>query len=75
MDKEISFNKIRDLLDRNELHRLKKAARENDIGKLADWANQFQEQLKVQYEKAFQEELNGAIDVFVLTIAYTLHFS
>lgn len=68
------FKKMVSLLDKNEIHRLKKAAKDNNISKLYDWANQLEYQLSQQYEKAFEQELEDALENFILTIVYTLHF-
>lgn len=62
------------LLDKNELHRLQKAAKDKNVGKLYDWARQLELQLCQQYEKAFEDELADSLDNFIITIVYTLHF-
>lgn len=59
----------------NEVRRLQKAARENNKRYLIDWLNQFDEQVRKDYENTFQKELSEAIDNFCLAIAYALHFS
>lgn len=62
------------IMDRNELRRLEKAAREKDKKHLLDWAMQFEEQIRQEYEDAFQKELAEAIDNFCVGIVYTLRF-
>lgn len=61
--------------DMNEVRRLQKAARENNKQHLIDWLNQFDDQVRRDYEKAFQKELSEAIENFCIAIAYVLHFS
>lgn len=70
---------IRRLLDKNEIHRLVKAARDKDLRKLADWGTQFEDSIRREYdrqfEKKFKEELSLAINNFIIAIVYTLHFN
>ena len=63
------------LLDKNEMRRLQKAARDKNMDKIFDWARQLEIQLSQQYERSFQDELEDSIDTFILTIVYTLHFN
>ena len=67
------------LVNRNELRRLEKAAREKDKSKLADWIKNFENQLdnnfRRDYEKAFQEELNHSIENIFTAVVYTLYYS
>lgn len=63
------------ILNRNELRRLEKAAREKDKRHLADWAMQYDNQIRLEYEKAYHEEINHSINVFLTAVAYTAHFS
>lgn len=62
-------------VDRNELRRLERAAREKDKKHLLEWAEQFENQIRQEYENAFQKELGDAIDNFCIAIAYALRFS
>lgn len=66
-------------MDRYELRRLEKAAREKDKKHLLEWAtkfeNQINESLRRQYNKHYQEELQDSIDNFITALAYTLHFN
>lgn len=68
-------SKIKEIVNRNELRRLERAAREKDKKHLLEWAKQFEDQIRQEYENAFQKELSEAIDNFCLAIAYALHFS
>lgn len=72
-------NEKKKLFDRNELRRLVKAARDKDLRKLADWGKQFEQSIRdefeVAYKKSMTDELNNMIDIFILTIVYTLHFN
>lgn len=61
--------------DMNEIRRLQKAAREKNISHLIDWLKQFDDQVRQEYENAFQKEVSEAIDNFCVAIAYALHFS
>ena len=61
--------------DMNEIRRLQKAAREKNISHLIDWLNQFDDQVRREYENTFQKELSEAIDNFCVGIAYALRFS
>lgn len=69
------FKKMQSLLDKNELHRLKKAAKDGNFNKLYDWACQLEYQLSQQYDRVFEQELAESLDNFILTIVYTLHFN
>lgn len=72
---ELKLEKLKSILNKDEIRRLEKAAREKNKVKLADWAKQFEEQISQYYEKYFQEELGKSIDNFILTIIYVLHFN
>lgn len=72
MDKKLEG--MLSLLDKNELRRLQKAAKDKNIEKIHDWAMQLEMQLCQQYNKVYEEELAESIDNFILTIVYTLHF-
>ena len=65
-------------IDKNEVRRLEKAAREKDKRKLLDWAVQFEGQIRNELDKQYEEEyhknLLDAIDNFCIAIAYTVHF-
>lgn len=71
---ENKLQKMESLLDKNELRRLQKAAKDKNIEKIHDWAMQLEMQLCQQYERVFQDELAESLDNFILTIVYTLHF-
>ena len=59
----------------NEIRRLQKAAREGDKKHLIEWFEQFDDQVRREYERAFQLELGDAVTNFCVAIAYTLHFN
>lgn len=61
-------------MDKNELRRLEKAAKEKDKKHLLEWGNQFEDQIRQEYERAFKSELSEAINNFCVAIVYTLHF-
>lgn len=67
------------IINRNEIRRLQKAARDNDKNKLLEWADLFEQQisnsLNKQYEDTYLDNLQVSIETFNLAIAYTLFFS
>ncbi len=63
------------IMNRDELRRLEKAAREKDKKHLIEWAVQFEDQIRREYERNFEEELNDSIENFLVAIVYSLHFS
>lgn len=67
------------LVNRDEVRRLEKAAREKDKKHLGDWINQFTDRIDVimrqEYERIYQEEIQSSIQNLLLALAYTLHFS
>lgn len=65
---------ILSLLDKNEMRRLQKAAKDKNMDKIYDWARQLEIQLLQRYERNFEKELAASIDNFIITIVYTLHF-
>lgn len=66
---------MRNMLNRDELRRLEKAAREKDKQHLKEWAMSYEDMLRREYEKAYEDEIQNAINSFLVAIAYTLHFS
>lgn len=64
-----------DNIYRAEIRRLQKAAKEKDWTYLTNWLRQFDEQVRQDYENAFQKELGNAIENFCVAIAYALRFS
>lgn len=67
------------LINRNEIRRLEKAARDGNKQHLGDWLRQFVDRAdalyRKEYDKIYQEEINSTIENFMLALAYTLHFS
>lgn len=68
-------DKLKSLINRDEVRRLEKAAKEKNKIKLVEWASQFEAQIKSLYEKDYKENLAEAIDNFILAIVFTLHFN
>lgn len=70
---------LESLLDRNELRRLQKAAREKDMSKLVEWGIQFENTIQARYNRLCKEELEKqvrlAIERYMITIIFTLHFN
>lgn len=66
-------------MDRNEIRRLQKAARDNNKLTLAEWGNQFENQIRDELNRKFKvfydNEVQEAIDNFCIIIAYTFMFS
>lgn len=67
------------IVDRNEVRRLQKAAKDSNKLALGEWARQFEAQvrqeLEKQYEEFYKQQLAESIDTFCIAIAYTAHFS
>lgn len=63
------------LLNRNEIRRLEKAAREKDKKHLLEWAMQFEDSIRRIFEKEYQAEIQTSVDNFMIAVAYTLYFS
>ena len=68
-------DELKSLINRDELRRLEKAARDKDKRKLADWAKQFEESMRNEYNMEFKKELDNMVDTFILTIVYTLRYN
>lgn len=66
---------MKNLLNRDELRRLEKAAREKNKKYLMQWAMSYEDMLRREYDKDYREEVQNAIDNFLVAIVYTLHFS
>lgn len=66
-------------MDRSELRRLEKAARDKNKDKLLEWGEQFEEQVnnyyRGVYEKIYQQEVQNTLDNFSVALAYTLAYS
>ena len=66
-------------MDRNELRRLEKAAREKDKKYLLEWATQFEDSIRRDVEKFYKnlytEQLSEGIDNLLIAIAYTIRLS
>ena len=67
------------LLNRSEVRRLEKAAREKDRKHLIEWAESYENQildiLRLNYEKAYEEEMQLSISNFITALAYTLIYT
>lgn len=63
------------LLNRNEIRRLEKAAREKDKRHLLDWISQFEITVRQLYDKEYRDEIQNSVDNFMIAVAYTLYFS
>lgn len=70
---------LESLLDRSELRRLQKAAKEKDMIKIVEWAIQFENTIQSSYNRIAQKELEKqvriAIERYMIVIIYTLHFN
>lgn len=66
-------------MDRNEIRRLQKAARDNNKLALGEWAMRFEDSVKRELEKKYEEyyhqQLKDSIDIYMIALAYTAHFS
>lgn len=63
------------LITKDELKRLKKALNDKNEKKILDWARDFECQVEQKYQRMYKEELDIAIDNFILTIVYTLRYN
>lgn len=63
------------IINRNEIRRLEKAAREKDKKYLVEWAYQYDNQMRLEYDRAYREEIDNSINTFLTAVAYTAHFS
>lgn len=67
------------LINRNEIRRLEKAAREKDKKHLLEWADRLEQQisqdLKRQLDIIYSLELANSVDTIMVAVAYALYFS
>ena len=67
------------LVNRNEIRRLEKAAREKDKTKLITYLQAFESQIdnnfRRDYEKAYQDEVNNSLHNIITAVVYTLYYS
>ena len=67
------------VLDRNEVRRLQKAARDGNKLALGEWAFQFEKQIKSELEPLYRKHLEydnvNLVNIFLIATVYTLHFS
>lgn len=68
-------DEFKSLINRDELRRLEKAAKDKNKIKLADWATQFEESIRKEYDAEVKKELDNMVDIFILTIVYTLRYN
>lgn len=63
-------------VNRDDIRRLEKAAKDKDKRKLMDWASAFEfaisSEIYREYDKAFKDQLANSLDLFILTFMYTL---
>lgn len=73
------MDSLEKLINRDEIRRLEKAAREKDKKHLVEWAKRYEQQIEFimrqYYEKMYQEEINDSINNFIFAVAYTAFFS
>lgn len=67
------------MVNRSEIRRLEKAAREKDKAKLVEWAKDYETQisseLRIVYNNAYKEEIEDSITNMLIALAYTLYYS
>lgn len=66
---------FKSLLDRNEIRRLEKAAREKNKKHLVEWAIQFEQSIHKMLDKEHEQETQISMDIVMIAVAYTLYFS
>lgn len=69
------MNKLYSLLNRDEIRRLQKAARESNKKYLYEWASQFEDMLRYRYNQEYKDEVQSSIENLLLALMYTLYFS
>ena len=66
-------------MNRNDIRRLEKAARDKNKQKLVEWGTQFENYIKEdyrrRYEKLYQEVLDNSVENFITAVAYTVVYS
>ena len=67
------------MVNRSEIRRLEKAAKNGDKKVLAQWAIDYETQiaseLRILYNKRYMEEIEDSISNMMIAIAYTLYYS
>lgn len=67
------------LINRNEIRRLEKAAREKDKRHLVEWADSLEQQIsqdiRRQLDRLYELELANSVDTIMVAVAYALYFS
>lgn len=70
---------MKSLVNRDEIRRLEKAAREKDKKHLAEWAKRYEQMLlnilRKEYEEIYQDEINTSVNNILLALGYTLLYS
>lgn len=59
----------------NRQDRRKYAKKINTPQKLEQFAKNFDYRIRKEYEQKYKEDLSNSIDIFILSIIYTLHFN
>ena len=66
-------------INRDEIRRLEKAARDKDKKKLFEWAVKFEmilsEAYRKEYEETYQQEIQQSVNAFITALVYTLHYT
>lgn len=66
-------------MDRYDVRRLQKAAREKDIKYLFEWGQDIERRLRLEfnrkYDEAYDKTLGQGIETILVAVAYTLYFS
>lgn len=70
---------MRDLINREEIRRLQKAARDNNKHKLYEWLERYTDAVdncfRQDYENQYKDEVQNSIDNMLIAILYTLYYS
>lgn len=66
-------------MNREEIRRLQKAAKDNNKMKLVEWAEQYNaqiyEKLRKEFETEYQKEINDSFSNLLIALCYTLYYS
>lgn len=62
-------------MNRYDLRRLEKAVKEKDKRYIFEWGKEFEEQMRIEFNKAYQDEIASSIENALTAVAYTVHYS
>jgi hypothetical protein len=76
--KDLEMKSLEKLINRNEIRRLEKSAREKNKIALYEWASQFEYQIAKEieryYKKEYEATLIDSVTNYMIALVYTLKF-